>query len=136
MRVAVLYFKNGSEKVKKIATKLARGIESQGHQVSLFDAETDTDTRLTIYEYIIIGTTPNSFFSSKLTDKISSFLKNAGSISGTKSYAFIVKKGLFVSKSLHILMKCMEKEGMFLKISDEIRSEEDAELIGKKLHIK
>jgi len=136
MRVAVLYFKNGSEKVKKIAVKLARGIESQGHQVSLFDAETDSDTKLTIYEYIIVGTTPNSYFSSKLPEKIGVFLRNAGKVSGTKSYAFIVKKGLFVSKSLHILMKIMEKEGMFLKISDEIRSEEDAEFIGKKLHIK
>ncbi|MDA3957658.1 hypothetical protein [Oceanispirochaeta sp.] len=136
MRVAVLYFRNGSEKVKKIASHLARGIESQGHQVALIDAETDSDAKLTIYEYILVGTTSDSFFSSKISGKVSDFLNNAGRVSGTKCYAFIVKNGLFVTKSLHILMKSMEKEGMFLRISDVITSAEEAELIGKKLHIK
>lgn len=136
MRVAVLYFRNGSEKVKKIASYLARGVEAQGHQVTLIDAETDSDSKLTIYEYIILGTSPTSFFSSKISDKVSVFLKNAGRVTGTKCYAFMVKNGLFVSKSLHILMKNMEKEGMFLKISDVLATPEEAELIGKKLHIK
>lgn len=136
MRVAVLYFRNGSEKVKKIASHLSRGVESLGHQVTLIDAENDSDTKLTIYEYIILGTTANSFFSSKISDKVSTYLQNAGRVSGTKCYAFIVKNGLFVQKSLHLLMKKMEKEGMFLKISDVIGTPEEAELIGKKLHIK
>lgn len=136
MRVAVLYFKNGSEKVKKIASYLSRGVETLGHQVTLIDAETDSDVKLTIYEYVILGTTSNSFFSSKISDKVSNFLQNAGKVSGTKCYAFIVKNGPFVQKSLHLLMKNMEKEGMFLKISDVISSPEEAELIGKKLHIK
>ncbi|QEN07698.1 hypothetical protein EXM22_06730 [Oceanispirochaeta crateris] len=135
MRVAVLYFKNGSEKVRKISSHLARGIEAQGHQVTLIDGETDSDVKLTIYEYILVGTTPVSFFSSKISGKISTFLNNAGRVSGTKSYAFIVKNGIFVTKSLHLLMKNMEKEGMFLKISDVITSAEEAEIIGKKLHI-
>ncbi|MDC7232388.1 MAG: hypothetical protein PQJ58_04095 [Spirochaetales bacterium] len=136
MRVAVLYFRNGSEKVKKIASHLSRGVESLGHQVTLIDAETDYDTKLTIYEYIIIGTVSNSFFTSKISDRITDYLQNAGKVSGTKCYAFMVKNGLFVQKSLHLLMKTMEKEGMFLKISDVISTPEEAELIGKKLHIK
>jgi len=136
MRVAVLYFKNGSEKVKDIASHLARGIESQGHQVTLVNGDTDTDSKLTIYEYILIGTAPNSLFSGKISERISDYLKNAGRVSGTKCYAFIVKKGFFVSKALQRLMKCMEKEGMFLKISDIITSKDEAEAIGKKLHIK
>ena len=136
MRVAVVYFRNGSEKVRNIATSMARGIESQGHQVSLVDAETESDTRLSIYEYIVLGTSSDSFFSSKIPSRISEYLKNAGKVSGTKSYAFLVKSGLFASKSIHLLMKSMEAEGMFLKISDLIATPEEAELIGKKLQIK
>ena len=136
MRVAVVYFRNGSEKVRNIASSIARGIESQGHQVALVDAENENDTRLTIYEYIVVGTSPVSFFSSKIPSRISEYLKNAGKVSGSKSYAFLVKSGLFSSKSLHLLMKSMEAEGMFLKISDVISSAEEAEIIGKKLQIK
>ncbi len=136
MRVAVVYYKNGCDKVKKIAEHLAQGVESQGHQVSLFNMETDSDARLTIYEYLIIGTAPNSHFSSKISSRITEFLKNCGKISGIKSYAFVARKGFFVNKALQKLMKSMEKEGMFLKISDVISSAEEAGAIGKKLHIK
>ena len=136
MRVAVVYYTNGCDKVKKIAENLSKGVESQGHQVSLFNVETDSDAKLTIYEYLIIGTAPNSLFSSKISSRISDFLKSCGKISGIKSYAFVVRKGLFVNKALQRLMKSMEKEGMFLKISDVISSAEEADAIGKKLHIK
>ncbi|OQY33069.1 MAG: hypothetical protein B6241_08980 [Spirochaetaceae bacterium 4572_59] len=135
MRVAVVYYKNGFEKVKEVATLLARGVESSGHQVSIINMETDSDVRLTIFDYIILGTAPNSFFSGKISGKISENLKNSGTVSGKKCYAFVVKKGLFVSKALQSLMKIMEKEGMFLKISDVISAADEAELIGKKLHI-
>ena len=52
MRVAVVYFKNGCEKVKDIASHLARGIESEGHQVTLINIETDSDAKLLLYTNI------------------------------------------------------------------------------------
>lgn len=136
MRVAVAYHKNGCENVKNIASHLARGIESQGHQVNLINIETDSDAKLTIYEYLLIGTAPNSAFSGKINAKVADYLKNAGKVSGTKCYAFTAKKGFFSNKALQNLMKSMEKEGMFLKVSDVITGQDEAELIGKKLHIK
>ncbi len=136
MRVAVVFHNNGCEKVKKIASHLAQGVESQGHQVSLINMETDPEAKLTIYEYLLMGTAPNSAFSGKISSKISEYLRSCGRVSGVKSYAFIVKKGFFVNKALQNLMKSMEKEGMFLKISDVISNSEEAQIIGKKLHIK
>ena len=129
-------YKNGCERVKDIATHLARGIESEGHQVAIVNIETDPDTKLTIYDYLLVGTAANSTFSGKISTRVADFLKNSGRVSGKKCYAFIAKKGFFVSKALQNLMKTMEKEGMFLKISDVITSADEAELIGKKLHIK
>jgi len=136
MRVAVVYFQSGSNEVKKTAEALARGISAGDHLVELINGETDTDKRLTSYEYIVVGSTPNSFFSGKISDRISSYLKNSGMLSGKRSYAFIRKKGLASSKALKNLMMAMEKEGMMLKISDVLYSAIEAEAAGKKLHIK
>ena len=136
MRVAVVYYKNGCETVKNLATHLARGAETQGHQVAIINIETDPDAKLTLYEYLLIGTAPNSMFSGKIGGRVSEYLKNAGKVTGTKCYAFVAKKGFFANKALQLLMKSMEKEGMFLKVSDVISSADEAELIGKKLHIK
>jgi len=136
MRVAVVYFQSGSNEVKKTAEALARGISAGDHLVELINGETDTDKRLTSYEYIVVGSTANSFFSGKISDRISSYLKNSGMLSGKRSYAFIRKKGLASSKALKNLMMAMEKEGMMLKISDVLYSAIEAEAAGKKLHIK
>lgn len=136
MRVAVVYFQSGSNEVKKTAEALARGISAGDHLVDLINGETDTDKRLTSYEYIVVGTTASSFFSGKISDRISAYLKNSGMLSGKRSYAFIRKKGLSSSKALKNLMMAMEKEGMMLKISDVLYSAIEAEAAGKKLHIK
>ena len=136
MRVAVVYFQSGYSEVKKISEALARGISTGNHIVELIDGETETDKKLTGFEYILIGTAPISFFTGKISERISTYLKNSGMLTGKRSYAFIRKKGLASSKALRSLMKEMEKEGMMLKISDVIFSAEEAEAVGKKLHIK
>ena len=136
MRVAVVYFQSGYIEVKKTAEALARGISAGNHMVDLIDGETDTDKKLTSYEYIVVGASPLSFFLGKISDRISTYLKNSGMLSGKRSYAFIRKKGFGSSKALKSLMMDMEKEGMMLKISDVLYSAIEAEAAGKKLHIK
>jgi hypothetical protein len=56
-------------------------------------------------------------------------------ISGKKSFAFILKKGMRLTKTLRELMAAMEHEGMFVKYSEILSSPEEAEVIGKRLHI-
>lgn len=136
MRVAVVYFQSGYSEVEKIAKALANGISSENHIVDLINGDTDTDKTLTGYEYIVFGTAPISFFTGKISEKISSYLKNSGTLTGKRSYAFIRKKGLGSSKALRNLMVEMEKEGMLLKTSDILYSAVEAEAAGKKLHIK
>ncbi|MBI9097812.1 MAG: hypothetical protein JEY91_05020 [Spirochaetaceae bacterium] len=135
MRVAVVYFQTGNSEVKKTAEALARGIAQGNHIVDLINGETDTDKKLTGYQYIAVGTSSVSLFSGRISERISAYLKNSGMLSGKRSYAFVRKKGFASSKSLKNLMKEMEKEGMMLKISDVIYSAEEAEAAGKKLHI-
>lgn len=137
MRVAVIHYsekENG--KLENIAKALAKGIENEGHFVDVFNVRIDSDLKLTGYEYIAVGVEAISFFSSKINNKIPQFLKEAGTLTGKRSMAFIVPNGIFTGKTMQHIMKNMEHEGMFLKRGDVIRSDADAIEIGKRLHIK
>ncbi|MBN2656905.1 MAG: hypothetical protein JXR86_07575 [Spirochaetales bacterium] len=136
MRVAVVYFQSGNSKVKTTAEALAQGIASGNHMVDLINGETDTDKKLTGYEYIAIGAAPRTLFRGRISDRIGTYLKNAGMLSGKRSYAFICKRGFASVRALRSLMAIMEQEGMMLKISDVLYSVEEATAAGKKLHIK
>ena len=136
MRVAVVFFSGKNrEKMRDIANGLARGIEKQGNQVDVFDGGRDSNVKLTIYQYIVVGMEPSGSFSGKVPDSLRSFLAGSGVVSGKKSYAFVTRSPFGTAKSLTNLMRSMEGEGMFLKNSDVLRSPVEAEEIGKRLHI-
>lgn len=136
MRVAVVFVPGSNrDKLLSISKALAKGIESNGHRVEIVDAGRDVNTKLTIFEYIAVGTQPITFFTGKVPDRLSMFLKNSGMVVGKKSFAFTIKKGLGTDKALSRTMKTMEAEGMFLRFSEILSSEVEAEEIGKRLKI-
>jgi menaquinone-dependent protoporphyrinogen IX oxidase len=136
MRVAVVFFSGRNrEKLRDIANGLARGIEKQGNQVDVFDGSRDSNVKLTIYQYIVVGMEPSGAFSGKVPDSVRAFLAGSGVVTGKKSYAFVSRSTFGTAKSLSNLMRSMEGEGMFLKNSDVLRSSVEAEEIGKRLHI-
>ncbi len=137
MRTAVIFFSGKNrEKILNLAKALARGIESQGHQVDIIDGDRDVNSKLTIYQYIAVGTESVSLFGGKIPEKISTFLASAGMVAGKRSFAFVAKTPLGSQKALSRLMKQMESEGMYLKYSEVLNSQVEAEEIGKRLHIK
>ena len=137
MRTAVIFFAGKNrERLLNLAKALARGIEAQGHQVDIIDGDHDVNTRLTIYQYIAIGTEAISGFGGKIPEKISTFLASAGMVSGKRCFAFVAKTTLGSQKALSRLMKQMESEGMYLKYSEVFSSQVEAEEVGKRLHIK
>ncbi|MFW5742785.1 MAG: hypothetical protein ACOC37_00845 [Spirochaetota bacterium] len=136
MRVAVVFVpQTKREKLLEISKALASGIESQGHRVDLVDASRDVNTKLTIYEYIAVGTEVVSLFGGKIPPRVSEFLKTSGAVAGKRSFAFVTKKAIGAEKGLQRLMKQMEAEGMFLKLSDVLSSAPEAAEIGKRLKI-
>ena len=137
MKVAVVFLAvKNRDKLLKLAKAIGVGIESQGHQIQIIDGITDVNSRLTIFDYIVVGTEAISTFGGKLPAKVGPFLAGAGTVQGKRSFAFVTKSFLGSDKALSRLMNIMEKEGMFLKLSDVIQTEEEAELIGQRLHIK
>jgi hypothetical protein len=136
MRIAAVFFPGRDrDKLMNIAKSLARGMEGNGHQVDLVDGSRDVNTKLTIYEYIAVGTEQTNFFGGKIPDRVGYFLREAGIVGGKKCFAFVLKKPVGSMKTLTKLMKVMEHEGMFLKLSDVISSTGEAQAIGKRLNI-
>ena len=136
MRVAILFFPiKQSEKIQKISKSLAQGIETQGHQVDIINGSKDVNTRLSIYQYVILGAEVPELFNTKPPESIGHYLKNAGMVAGKRSFAFILPKLLGAEKSLRRLMSIMEGEGMFIKFSKILGDEQLATEIGKKLTI-
>jgi menaquinone-dependent protoporphyrinogen IX oxidase len=136
MRAAIVFFAvNKRDKLLQISKAVAAGIESQGHTVDIVDGAHDVNTRLTVYEYIVIGTETSSSFGGKIPEKVAEFLKSSGMVAGKRCFAFLLKGRFGVSKGLQRLMKVMEGEGMFLKFSEILTSAAEATEIGKRLRI-
>ncbi len=137
MRVCVLYCGKGSSspKLKEIAGALAKGIESQGHTVDVFDMRLEGGKIISFYDYIVVGSENVSLWGGKVPDMVPKFLKQAGTISGKRCMAFIVNGGIRSGKTLHHLMHSMESEGMYLKTSDILKKKDYAQAVGKRLHI-
>ncbi|TVR31865.1 MAG: hypothetical protein EA404_08900 [Spirochaetaceae bacterium] len=136
MRVAAVFVPGKNrDRLLEVTKSLARGIEAQGHQVDLIDAGRDFNSKLSVYQYIALGTEQTTFFGGRIPSRIGEFLKNAGVVGGKKTFAFVIKKPVGAGKALSRLMKVMEGEGMFIRFSDVVRSAAEAEIIGKRLQI-
>jgi menaquinone-dependent protoporphyrinogen IX oxidase len=136
MKVGVIYF-GGQQRdaVAEIARGVASGIEKQGHQVDLIDGDAQRDVKLSIYQYIAVGTVARTFFGGKIDPEISTFLANAGILGGKRCFAFVRTSLLGTQKALRRLMKALEHEGMFIRFSESLRSRAEAELVASRLKV-
>lgn len=136
MRVAVVYYPaNHREKLEAIAKGLSQGIESQGHQVEVLDATRDRDKKLTMYEYLCIGSEGTGFFGGAVPPGLKEYLSGSGTLGGKRCFAYSLHKPFGSDKVLANIMKTMESEGMFLMFSEELRTKEEAVEIGKRLSV-
>jgi menaquinone-dependent protoporphyrinogen IX oxidase len=131
MRVGIVFFSStGNKKLENIANSLSEGIKMQGHQVDIINGNLDKNSKLTVYNYIVVGVDGTNFFGGKIPSKTSVFLSNSGLIRGKRSYAFTSKTTLRPQKNLSKLMYSMEHEGLYLKKSDIISNKAEGVNIG------
>lgn len=137
MRVCVVYAgaTRQAEKLKGIADAVARGIQSQGHEVDVFNMGLEAGTKLTFYDYIVVGTEATGTWGGKIPSAVGEFFKSAGSLEGKRCMAFIRKAGMRTQRTLSVLMKAMEQQGMYLRTSDIFSKAEEAEAAGRRLII-
>jgi len=136
MRVGVVFFGAGKrDTVAEIARGIVAGLERQGHQVDLIDGDKDRDTKLTVYQYVAVGTVSRSLFGGRLDPKIAEYLSSGGMLGGKRTFAFVGRSVFGAQKALSRLMKALEHEGMFIRFSEILRSRSEAELVGSRLKV-
>jgi menaquinone-dependent protoporphyrinogen IX oxidase len=134
MKIAIIYFKSShSSKMTELSKYLANGLINKGNQVDIIDGNKEIGKKLSIYKFIIIGAENKSLFGGIDINKIKNFLSNAGLVNGKNSFAFINQSLFRSNKFLQILMKRMEKEGMFITVSEIIKNNKHALEIAKNL---
>ncbi len=135
MRIAVVYHAEKNKTLlRDLAKGVARGLEAQGSTVEVINSR-EFSSRLTLFNYIVIGTEVTGTFGGAIPASLAKFLEATGPVGSKRSCAFIPAKGMRRQKSLLQLMKVMEKEGMFVTDFDVLTSPEAAEVVGKKLNI-
>ena len=136
MRVGILFAQVGNSTVcRELAAALGEGVQAQGHDVELINMHTDAARVIAFYDYIAVGTESVSFLGGKIPDAINQFLRQSGTVSGKRCFAFISKKGLRKGKTLQKLMHSMESQGMYLTFSEVLTSRTHAKEVGKRLVI-
>ncbi len=138
MRVCILYggASAGNSNLKGLAEGMSKGISSSGqHIVELVDMNLEQGRRVSAFDYVVIITRANGFLSKDVPPVVSTFLKSAGTISGKRCSCFISKNCLRKQRVLQSLMKAMEDEGMYLKLSDVLKNADMAYAVGKRLHV-
>lgn len=123
-----------SSKLHEISTGLSRGLESQGHNVTILNAYTDTDKRLSYYDFIIVGTESVGLFSAKTPEVLAKFLREVPGAAGKRSFAFNTKSPR-CARQLVMTMKDMEREGMIVSGSLTLKNAQEGEAVGKRLQI-
>ena len=99
MRAAIVFFpQKYRDKLLKISKALSDGIQQNGHQVDIIDGSRDVNTKLTIYEYIAVGSEVVSFIGGKIPESVHNFLSSAGMVGGKRCFAYILKKGFSTPK--------------------------------------
>ena len=119
----------------ELASRMAEGISSNGHTVDVFDMNLEMGKLISFYDYIAVITTASTFFSKYIPDNVMKFLKAAGSVSGKRCSCYISKNCMRKAKVLQTLMRAMESEGMYLKVSDVLPNGNYALAVGKRLHV-
>lgn len=135
MRVAVAFFGSSrSRAISAIAEGLKAGIESQGHQVDLIDWDRAVDVRLTVYEYVAIGCPVVSPFGGKIPE-VQERLSAARIMTGRKAFVFVPRAVFGATRALRRMMDAVEREGVFLRFSEVLRSVDEARAVGARLKI-
>ena len=137
MRVCVLYCgRQANDRIlAELASKLAEGIQTNGHMVDVMDMNLEMGKIISFYDYVAVITTSVSFFSKNIPENVTKFLKTAGSVSGKRCSCYISKNCGRKAKVLQTLMHAMESEGMYLKVSDILPNGNYAFAVGKRLHV-
>lgn len=136
MQVCIIYAGKSRDDsaIREVASSFRKGLEGQGHSAELVNMYSD-DKKLTFFDNIVVIASAVNSFGGKIPDAIQSYIRRSGQVSGKRSFAYIYKGGLRSQKSLSVLLKVLEGEGMYLKNQDVLKNAGEALAAGKRLNL-
>ena len=136
MRVCVLYCgrEANDTRLRELAAKMSEGIGANGHQVEVFDMNLEMGKIISFYDYIVVISCATAYFAKTVPSNVAKFLKAAGTVSGKRCSCYISRNCGRKNRVLQTLMRIMEGEGMYLKVSDILPNGNYAYAFGKRLH--
>ncbi len=137
MRVCVLYCAKDANdnRLKELASRMAEGISSKGHIVEVVDMNLEMGKIISFFDYVVVISCAMGYFSKNIPSNVAKFLKAAGTVSGKRCSCYISKNCGRKARVLQTLMRTMESEGMYLKVSDILPNGNYAYAVGSRLHV-
>lgn len=133
MKIGIIYFPDKKGKILEFSKEYERGLKERGFQVELIDGSKG-EKNLLQYQFVIIGCYTASAFGGKIDLPIINFLKKSTGLLGKHCSCFVDKRiGSF--RTLSNLMKLLEKEGVIMFSSEEIKDKNVAYQIATRMSI-
>lgn len=132
MRVAIVHFlKNRSRTEQSILENLREASVQRGNDVTIIDGYEDgSGTPLVLFDYLAVLIRTDGLFSAHVPDAVMRRLRGAGTLSGKKGCALVIRGGLRSGKLCRNLMADLETAGLRLDYFDSIRDAAHASAVG------
>ena len=135
MRVALVHFlDNRTNDDNAVIENLKNASAKSGNDVTIVNGlDSGGQNPLMLFEYIAVLIRPEGLFSAGIPDTVMKFLGSAGTLSGKKGCALVLKSGLRSMKTCRNLMENLETAGLRLDYFDVIRDAGHALSVGTKV---
>jgi hypothetical protein len=131
MRVSLVYIPAGDARaIASMAKAMARAFEAKGHEVEVLEGARGVSPRFSAADYLVLGV-EGLGFRGKLPPRLAELLAQSGGMTGKRGMAFVRKRGFFSQKTLALLMKSMEAQGMNVNYGELLASTAEAEVAGR-----
>ena len=133
MRVAIVHFlKNRSRNEQAILENLREASVRKVNDVTIIDGcEDGSGNPLALFDYIAVLVRTEGLFSARVPDVVMNRIRGAGTLSGTKGGARVIREGFRSGKLCRNLMADLETAGLRLDYFDSIRDAAHASAVGK-----
>lgn len=113
MRIAIVYLAvRRHEALSECAKALARSFEARGFSTSIYNLKTDTDAKLVMYDFVVLGSEGVGLLGSKVEPSLQKRLSSLGNLDGKRSMGFALKSLMGSERAAIRVCEAMESVGM------------------------
>ncbi len=132
-RIAIVHFAPRHDVfAEDVSREISRGLNSDAVDIHNI---LHVESRLTMYEYLIILADSVKPWSSKISPQLKQKISQLGLLSGKRCAALLLRPGIWKISALLNFMRILEAEGMIVNYSQHITNLAHARAVGAMLPI-